>query len=183
MNREIKRQRLRKEIAEFKVEINERELKIMDLEDEELFEEYSEEFEIETSTETSRHSTKRKEHIWELKNFKKYSLPRKYNEKTQSWKTHENTQGRDLYLPFNDLISVIIMYQQGASSGEIFRKVPNRLRSSSGIKTWIYMYRAGAFNDEIKRLAPKYGYNSDALVSKECEGLDSNINGTQDVLI
>ena len=52
MNREIKRQRLRKEIAEFKVEINERELKIMDLEDEELFEEYSMELEEEVPTST-----------------------------------------------------------------------------------------------------------------------------------
>ena len=50
MNREIKRQKLRKEIAEFKVEINERELKIMDLEDEELFEEYAEEFDEEDIT-------------------------------------------------------------------------------------------------------------------------------------
>ena len=52
MNREIKRQRLRKEIAEFKVEINERELKIMDLEDEELFEQYSMEFEEEGTPES-----------------------------------------------------------------------------------------------------------------------------------
>ncbi len=50
MNREIKRQKLKKEIAEFKVEINERELKIMDLEDEELFEEYAEEFDEEEIT-------------------------------------------------------------------------------------------------------------------------------------
>ena len=182
MNREIKRQRLRKEIAEFKVEINERELKIMDLEDEELFEEYADEFEKEEPIDTPKPSTKRKEHVWELRGFKKYSIPRKYNEKTQTWKTYEKTKGRELYLPFKDLISVIIMYQQGATSSEIFRKVPNRLRSPSSIKTWIYMYRAGAFNDEIKRLASKYGYNSEALISKECEGHNPT-NNTQNVLI
>jgi hypothetical protein len=45
MNREIKRLKLRQEIAECRKEIAEKELKIMDLEDEELFEQYSMEFE------------------------------------------------------------------------------------------------------------------------------------------
>jgi len=45
MNREIKRLKLQQEISECKKSIAEKELEIMELEDEELFEEYTEEFE------------------------------------------------------------------------------------------------------------------------------------------
>ena len=121
--------------------------------------------------------------IWELKNFEKYSTPRKYDPVRETWSTINKTKGRELHLPIHTLIEVIILHQKGASEREIFEKVPNRLRSSSGIKTWIYMYRAGAFNEGIKKYASDYGYNAEALISKECDGMETTSHSTQRLLI
>ena len=183
MNREQKRLQLQQKIAESEKTIAECELKIMDIEDEELFEEYSKEFEKETPLKSSKHSTQKKGHIWEMKNFSKYAIPRKYDEETETWKTYDNTQGRTLYLPFESLITTIINYQKGVPIKVTFEQVKSHLRTANGVKTWVYMYRAGAFNDEIKRLAPDYGYNADALISKECEGFESTLDPTQGQLI
>ena len=180
MNREIKRLKLRQEIAECKKEIAEKELKIMDLEDEELFEEYSAEYDDSDSTQSLRQPKNCP--IWKMKNYKKYSLRRNYDEHTKLWSTSDNTQGRTLYLPFASLITTIIHYQQGIPYKTTFEQVEHHLKSPHSIQTWVYMYRAGAFNDEIKRLASKYGYNSEALISKECEGHNPT-NNTQNVLI
>ena len=85
-----------------------------------------------------------------------------------------------MFLPFESLITFIINYQQGIPLKETYNQISHHLRSVSGLKTWLYMYRAGAFNDEIIRLAPKYGYNADVLISKECE---SNVETKQKILI
>ncbi len=179
MNREQKRLQLQQKIAESEKTIAECELKIMDIEDEELLEQYEMEFEESPKQERQPKNCP----IWKMKNFKKYSLRRTYDEETKLWSTSDNTQGRTLYLPFQSLITTIIHYQQGIPYSTTFKQVDHHLKSSHSIQTWVYMYRAGAFNDEIRRLAPKYGYNADELISRECDEIEMNSNTSQGVLI
>ena len=125
-----------------------------------------------TQTKTTK-SISKDAKIYELRDFKKYSIPRRYNSRTKCWTT-TTSRGKSFYFPFESLIKLIENYKNNIPLETTFKQIESHVRTSQGLQYYEYMYRAGAFNDAIYENARKYGYDPQDLISNECEHLKSN---------
>lgn len=104
--------------------------------------------------------------------YNEYRQTRHYDEINDCFYTKMGAKNKMINMNFMQLIEIITSYQKGLTVKEISKKpLLKSLLSSDGrherIRQYIYIYRAGGFNDAIKKYAPKKGYNPDKLISNE----------------
>lgn len=112
---------------------------------------------------------KRGSHITQIANFKANSKPRGYDpHKDIFYSTKKDGSKIKIELSFNELVEIIKGHQKGFGGGYLskYNKVLSHF-SAGSINNYLYIYRAGGFNDAIKRYAPEKGYNPKKLISNE----------------
>lgn len=106
-------------------------------------------------------------HISTYKHYDNYKLVRQYDAKHSRFFVSENRPSIDL--GFIQLVAIIKAYKNGLS---IKKMKNNPILSKYNVYTlqhYIYIWRAGGFNQAIKDHARNYGYNPDKLISHEVE--------------
>lgn len=112
---------------------------------------------------------KRGAHISEFKDFEMYRQPRSYDLKNQIFKVDSDNNHSNNFIPmtFAQLVTLIKMYKAERPLKEI-KKHPLFIDfSKNRLQNYIYIYRAGGFNDTILENARKLGYNPEKLLSHE----------------
>lgn len=106
-------------------------------------------------------------HISTYKHFDNYCLPRKYDAEKQRFFASENRPS--IKLGFIQLVAIIKAYQNGLSVKKMRTNPILAEYSIFTLQHYIYIWRAGGFNQAIKDNARKFGYNPEKLLSKEME--------------
>ena len=106
--------------------------------------------------------------ITEFAQYNTFKVPRHYDEKSDCFFSKTNRGEIKINLTFIELVEVIREYKKGHNgTGMVKGNVLLSKFSSHALQNYIYIYRAGGFNDAIKKYAPKKGFNPDKLISKE----------------
>ena len=108
--------------------------------------------------------------ITEFAGYNTFKLQRQYDERVDCFFSSTNRGDVKINLTFLELVEVIKEYKKG-HNGTMMAKGNILLSkfSSHALQNYTYIYRAGGFNDAIKKYAPKKGYNADKLISREVE--------------
>ena len=112
-------------------------------------------------------SRKKEGHISTFKHFNNYKMPRKYDAEKTKFFVSENRQGIDL--GFIQLVAIIKAYKNGLPIKKMKTNPILSKYSNYTLQHYIYIWRAGGFNQAIKDHARNYGYNPDKLISHEVE--------------
>ena len=102
--------------------------------------------------------------------FDSYKKTRFYNKREDYFYTigGKNSERR-MNLTFVQLIKIIMAYHNNMTAKEMSTQRMLRNLTVQAIQYYIYIYRAGGFNDAIKTYAPKFQQNPDMLISREWE--------------
>ena len=114
---------------------------------------------------------KKEKHITTYAAFPIFSIPRKYDLKTEKFFT-ERKSGSKKYLNFSfqQLVAMVKGYKNGLSIKRMKKTNPLfKNMTEPTLRNYLYYWRAGSFNKTIRDNARKLGYSPDKLISKEVE--------------
>ena len=109
----------------------------------------------------------RGKHISKHKQYPYYKLPRTYSEKEDCFYNLESKHPKKIKLTWIQLVEIIKSHQKGISSKNMLKNPLLKTLGRSQINSYIYIYRAGGFNDAITQFASRKGYVTNKLISKE----------------
>ena len=104
-------------------------------------------------------------HISTYQHFKNYKTPRVYNLKAGTF----SIAGKKakINLNFEQLVAIIRAYNAGLPVKKIQEIPILKSFTKYAIQNYIYIYRAGGFNQAIMDNGRKFGYNPNKLISRE----------------
>ena len=104
-------------------------------------------------------------HISTYQHFKNYKTPRGYNIKTGTFSIAGKKS--KINLNFEQLVAIIKAYNAGLPVKKIQEIPILKSFTKYAIQNYIYIYRAGGFNQAIMDNGRKFGYNPKKLISRE----------------
>ena len=100
--------------------------------------------------------------------FKTYATPRQYDMATRTFRANAKS-AKTMLLSFDQLVAIIHGYNAGLTTHQLKKNPILKSFSVGQLYGYIYIYRAGGFNQAIRDTARKLGYNPDKLLSYEVE--------------
>ena len=108
-----------------------------------------------------------KRHISTYRHYDNYKLERKYDKKKGRFFVSENRPF--INLNFIQLVAIIKGYKNGLSTSKMKVNPILSKYTTYSLQDYIYIWRAGGFNQAIKTHARNHGYNPNRLLSYEAE--------------
>ena len=106
-------------------------------------------------------------HISTYRHYDNYKLERKYDKKKGRFFVSENRPFIDLN--FLQLVAIIKGYKNGLTTSKMKVNPILSKYTTYSLQDYIYIWRAGGFNQAIKDYARSFGYNPNKLLSYEVE--------------
>ena len=104
-------------------------------------------------------------HISTYKHFDNYRVPRKYDVENNRFFISKNRPS--IHLDFTQLVAIINAYKSGLPTKKMTNNPILSKYSIYNLQNYIYIWRAGGFNQAIKTHAREFGYNPNKLLSNE----------------
>lgn len=115
-----------------------------------------------------RKSFTRNQPITKYQGYNTFKKQRIYDEKSDCFFSKTKRGEVKLNLTFIEFVEIIKEFQKGHNGNYMSQYNPLLSHfTASALQNYIYIYRAGGFNDAIKKYASKKGYNPDKLISNE----------------